>query len=350
MESAKEYPKIAFVSQPEYFRFMYEHDLDDFAEVREFKLTYSMDTEQFSDLLEYSADFNIFFRGEYVPNEVLRQLRGVKIDLSSEPFPREINRHIEYTGDSLERYCFFRVIRDKPFDYVFHYDASSLNFMQSDGLMLSGEFAFPVATGVYKPMDVPKEWDIFFIGRSTKHREQFFGPLKHYYNFLHVAHGIWGAELVRYMSAARICLNVHAEDEISWEPRLQMMLACGAFVISEQITPNAYLRPGIDYIEVTNKDEMFDAVSHYLQFPNERDTIAMSGYNRVQELLCSRTAFKGLIEGIYLGKYPRFAPKPGRSFLDFYSKARKISVKLRSLLLQECGICYERLCNNKQEI
>lgn len=321
MESAKEYPKIAFVSQPEYFRFVYEHDLDDLAEVREFKLTYSMDTEQFSDLLEYGADFNIFFRGEYVPSEVLQKLRGVKINLSSEPFPREINRHIEYTGDSLERYRSFRVIRNKPFDYVFHYDASSLNFMLSNGLKLSGEFAFPVAIGVYKPMDIPKEWDIFFIGRSTNHREQFFGPLKHYYNFLHIAHGIWGAELVRYMSAARICLNVHAEDEISWEPRLQMMLACGAFVISEPVTPNAYLRPGIDYIEVSNKDEMFKTISHYLSHEEERRRIAESGYLRVRELLSSNKVFKNLLEGIGQDRYPKFKVEPGHVFQQAVEEA-----------------------------
>src|SRR3990172_4577230 len=244
MEHPKINLKIAFISQPEYFRFMYEHDLDDFADVREFKLTYTMDAGQFSDLLEYGADHNIFFRGEHVPGEVLRELKGVKINLSSEPFPREIDGHIEFTCDSLKRYRAFKEINNKPFDYVFHYDASSLRYMLKDGLKLSGEFAFPVATSVYKRADLPKEWNIFFIGRSTDHREQIFGPIKHYYNFLHIAHGIWGADLVKYMNAAQICLNVHAENEISWEPRLQMMLACGAFVISEPVTPNAYLRPG----------------------------------------------------------------------------------------------------------
>lgn len=320
--------KTAFISQPEYFRFMYEHDLDEFADVREFKFMYSMVAEQFSDLLEYNADFNIFFRGEYVPDEVLQQLRGIKINLSSEPFPREINGHIECTTDSMERYRSFQIIRSKPFDYVFHYDASSLNFMQSDGLKLSGEFAFPVATNVYKPIDIPKQWDVFFIGRSTNHREQFFGPLKHYYNFLHIAHGIWGAELVKYMSAARICLNVHAEDEVSWEPRLQMMLACNAFVISEPITPNTYLRPGIDYVEVSSKDEMFEAASHYLSHEEERRKIAESGYLRIQELLSSKKVFKSLLDGISEGRYPKFKAKSGSFFWGLYSNLLKALIKI----------------------
>jgi hypothetical protein len=334
MESVIENPKIAFISQPEYFRFIYEHDLDDLAEVSEFKLTYSMNEAQFSDILEFNADYNFFFRGEYVPSEVLQKLRGVNINLSSEPFPREINGHIEFSGDSLGRYSSFRMIRNKPFDYIFHYDASSLNFMKRDGLTISGDFAFPVATGVYKPIAVPKEWDIFFIGRSTNHRERYFGPLKHNFNFLHIAHGVWGIDLVKYISASRICLNVHAENEISWEPRMQMMLACRAFIISEQITPNKYLRPGIDFILVGNQNEMIDAVSHYLLFPDERDAIALSGYNRVQELLCCRTAFDGLIEGIVMQRYPKFAPKPGNRFVGFYCMAMENFLKMKKLLFK----------------
>jgi len=114
MKSLKENPKVAFVSQPEYFRFMYEHDLDDFCRGARDKLTYSMDVEHFSDLLDYNADFNVFFRGEYVPGEVLQKLNGIKINLSSEPFPREIGGRIESTADSLERYHLFKQIRNKP--------------------------------------------------------------------------------------------------------------------------------------------------------------------------------------------------------------------------------------------
>jgi len=320
--------KIAFICQPEYFRFTYENDLDAFARVKEFKFNYSMTAEQLSELLKYNADVNFFFRGEFVPPQILEQLSGVRINLSSEPFPREIDQKLEYTSDSLNRYdVFFREIRNKPFDYVFHYDAASLHFMQTHGLRLSGEFAFPVATDVYKPMDIPKEWDIFFIGRSTNHREQFFGPLKHYYNFLHIAHGIWGPDLVKYMNAARICLNVHAEDEVSWEPRLQMMLACGVFVISEPVTPNNYLRPGVDYIEVANKDEMYKVASHYLGHEAERRKIAESGYFRVQELLNSKKAFKSLLDGISEDRYPRFKADPSRALWEPYNILRKVLLK-----------------------
>jgi hypothetical protein len=63
--------KIAFISQPEYFRFIYEHSLDNFAEVFEFKLRMGLKSEDFAELIAYQADCNFFFRGEFVPDGVL---------------------------------------------------------------------------------------------------------------------------------------------------------------------------------------------------------------------------------------------------------------------------------------
>ena len=325
-------PKVAFISQPEYFRFTYENELDDIADVMEFKYNYSMPPEAFLPLQEFNADVNFFFRGEFVPNTVLERLRGKKVNLSSEPFPRVIEGRTVYTIDSLDRYLMFRQIEGKAYDYIFHYDAASLPFFEWDGLKLSGEFAFPVATNVYKPVDQPKTWDVFFIGRSTPWREIFFGKLKHYYNFLHVSHGIWGPDLVDYIGRSRICLNVHAENEVSWEPRMQMLLACGAFVISEKITPNRYLRPGVDYIEITRHDEIFDKAVYYLEHEDERNAIAENGLNRVRELLDSKKTFVEMIRKLEHNEYPVFSGASRYKYLSNYSKFLKFSERPRNFL------------------
>jgi len=308
--------KIAFISQPEYFRFIYEHDLADFADVFEFKLQMGMEFGNFAPLIEYQADYNFFFRGEFVPKGVLENLHGHKIALSSEPFPRVVDDRYEYTRDSINRYLNFRTIRDKPYDYVFHYDGASLPVLTSDEIYVSGEFPFPVATSVYSSRLKPNLWDIFFIGRSTLHRERHFGYLKHHYNFLHICHGVWGPELVDYMCASKICLNVHAENEISWEPRMQMMLSCGVFVISEKITPNSILRPGVDYIEIGSPHELFEAVEYYLRHDDERQEIARSGAERIREMLDSRTNFRKLVEDINNQKYDKFRVGRGSTFFN----------------------------------
>jgi hypothetical protein len=203
-----------------------------------------------------------------------------------------------------------------PYDYVFHYDAASLPMLSWDGLQISGHFALPVATRTYRPVERPRDWDIFFIGRSTPHRESHFGLLKHRHHFLHICHGVWGPDLVDYLVRARICLNVHAEREISWEPRMQMMLACGAFVISERITANPYLRPGIDYVQVDSPAQMHEAVAHYLANDEEREQIARSGCERVRSLLSARTAFPDLVSRIEDGTVPRFNAGGGAKLMD----------------------------------
>lgn len=329
--------KIAFIGQPEYFRFTYESDLDKFADVKEFKFIYSMGEDEFKDLLNFDADYNFFFRGEFVPNVVLSNLNGVKVNLSSEPFPRKINDRIEFTRDSLNRYCLFRKIRNKPYDYVFHYDRNSLRFMEMDGLHLSGEFAFPVATGTYQPMNLEKKWDLCFIGRSTIHREQIFTPLKHNYNFLHIAHGIWGKSLTELINQSKISLNVHAENEISWEPRLQLLLACETFVISEPISPNDYFRPGIDYIEVTKREDWFKTVTYYLNHSEERQEIAAAGYHRTLELLDSKKIYKSVIADIESGRFPKFKTTSGSLFWNIYNNLLKIWRSFRKGIIKTSG-------------
>jgi len=328
--------KIAFVSQPEYFRFCYEQDLSVDHEVREFPFHFGMNDEEFADLIDFDADVNFFFRGEFFPSTLLPRLRGMKVALSSEPFPRNLGSKLEYTRDSIKRYLDFRSrIRSQRFDYVFHYDESSLGFMARDGLELSGAFAFPVATDTYVDRQLEPKWDMFFIGRSTPHRERYFGPLKHHFQFLHICHGIFGPPLTEYMAQAKINLNVHAEPEISWEPRMQMLLATGAFVISEPITPNSHLRPGIDYVEVTSPSDMYEKVAYYLTHDDERRRVASSGRARIQEILNAKRNFELLIGDLHQGKYPRFnTRKPSRrvtalaKYFDAEARARAFFRKL----------------------
>lgn len=305
--------KLAFISQPEYFRFMYEHELDFLGEVREFVFTFSMTEKDFGALEEYDPDVSFFFRGEFFPEEVLRRLRGIKVSLSSEPFPNVINGELNYTLDSLKRYIVFRRIAHKSFDYVFHYDASSLPFIENDGMHLSGVFYFPVATTVYRKEHREKKWDFFFIGRSTAYREKFLLPLKHQYHFLHICHGVWGEELVDYANQSRILINLHAENEMSWEPRVQMLMATGNMIMSEKITPNPYLIPGRDYVEFASRQDLHEKADYYLKHEEEREAIALNGMRTIHAMFDAKKLFPELIDGIMNQGYGKASYSPGRS-------------------------------------
>lgn len=322
--------KIAFVGQPEYFRFCYETDLNEIYQVKEFSIIVNGVMNDFVELHKYKPDLVFIFRADYLPASFFENLKCIKIALSSEPFPRHMNKTLVYTKDSFKRYLYFRRnIRSKKIDYLFHYDKASLNYMSRDGLNLSGSFLFPVATNFYLPQINHKKWDIFFIGRDTRHREKYFLPLKKNFNFLHIAHGVFGEDLLKYISQSSICINVHAENEVSWEPRMQMLLAAGAFVISEKITQNEVLRPGIDYIEASNPDDMYEKVKYFLENPEEITRISNSGRNRIEKELQSSKIFQSLINDIQNNKYMRFQAKSGLFWINLLDYLLSINTAIK---------------------
>lgn len=296
--------KVAFIAQPEYFDFHYRDILEDAYEVQYFQNSFSENPEFFRSLVDFDADINIFFRGELVPAEVLNALSGIRVNMSSEPFPKILNRSIIYTADSLERFQFFLRIFDRPYDYIFHYDEVSREFFENQGIQLSGFFPFPIATELIKPdPSAVKKWDMFFSGRSTPHRDVFFGPLKRDFNFLHINHGVVGPDLLEFIQKCRISLNVHAENEISWEPRTQFLMAAGSLLVSEPLSPSCPLRPGIDFIEVSDGWNMYETCRKIIADYDSYKHIAENGRNRIVEVLSSSKNFPAFFQDILDGKF-----------------------------------------------
>lgn len=297
--------KVAFVAQPEYFQCHYGGDLDNLYDVVSFRMTFSGRPEDFRAVMEFDADINVFFRGEFVPDPVLESLSGIRVNLSTEPFPKLLDEEFIYTSDSISRVKTFLGIVDKKFDYIFHYDEASREFLEKQGIHLSGYFPLPIAIQTYRPLDIAKEHDLFFIGRSTEHRERFFGPLKRDFDFLHIAHGITGQKLLPYLSSARFAVNVHAEDELSWEPRIQLSLACGTLMVSEPISPNTIIRPGREFIEVQTPSELYEVGREIISNPEAFESIRLSGFERVRQYLSADKAFQALFEGLTNGNFER---------------------------------------------
>ncbi len=165
-----------------------------------------------------------------------------------------------------------------------------------------------------KRMNWKKKWVVFFIGRSTEYRERFLGLLKHYKNVLHIAHGIYGHDFVDFINQSKLVLNLHAENEISWEPRVQMLLACGSMLLSHKITKNDYLTPGVDYIEVDNNDpsDLFSKVEYFLSHENERSVIAANGLTKIRQNFNSLHKFSSLVDDINNKKFNKVSYDPER--------------------------------------
>jgi hypothetical protein len=305
--------KVAFVGQPEFFQMCYENDLDDLYEVGSFPLRFDpaldmqADSSTMRDLIAFKPDITIFFRSDYISSKLLEALSGIKIGYSTEPFPKFIKNKFYYTMDSIRRFKSFLRTAERKFDFVFHYDEASREFIEMMGIRLSGYQPLPVATRKWHPPSDPpsKSWDIVFIGRSTEHRERFFGPLKRDLQFLHIAHGITGTDAMPYYHAARIVLNVHAEPELSWEHRVQTVMACGALVVSEPLSPNSYLVPGRHYVEASSPQDLHDECRKILSRESAYEPMRVAARKIVDERLSARTVFPGLLAACASGEFPK---------------------------------------------
>jgi hypothetical protein len=309
--------KVAFVGQMEYFRFHFENDLKDLYDVKKFHLRwFDPPDDYYEDLVSFRPDLTVVFRGEFLPPALLPRLSGIKIAISSEPMPKIFDGKHMQTADSLGRFRLFQTIFDRSFDFIFHYDQSSESFFQSQGVHLSGFIPLPIATETLKPLAVTPWRDILFFGRSTPHREDFLALLKREFDVLHIAHGFPGPhgtierDFLPVISSFHIALNVHAENELSWEPRLQQMLACGVLVVSEPISPNPYLVAGRDFLCTATPADLYETCRNILRDPTKFAHIRKSGVERVQTQLGTRTIFPKLFSDIIAGAYPppRFIP------------------------------------------
>lgn len=311
--------KIAFIYQKEYFEYHFdEHVCTDKFHFRQFYITsqvmWEID-ETYEEAINFKADINIIIRGECVPTHIAKKFSGIKVAISTEPFPKIINNQFNYTLDSINRLKYFLNVFDKNFDYIFHYDQASESFLRGQGIELSGYFPLPIADQTYKPFQTEeKKWDICFIGRSTPHREELLRPIKHTFKVLHITHGLCGRELLDYINLSKINLNLHAEAEISWEPRLQLLLACETVAISEVISPNDYLIAGKHYLEIQRKEELLPLCETILKNYEKFDNIKKMGRLQVSKCLSSYNNFDTLIQNILNKKYSK--PLFNKSKLD----------------------------------
>jgi spore maturation protein CgeB len=316
--------KVAFISQPLYLRCFYEDGLDAQYDVFEFPQHYGLDLDRYRPLIDFNADVNIFFEAECIPNEVLTSLKGKKIAICVEPIPKYVNGKVIKSKDMKRRLAKISNLKKNDVDYLFHYDPSSVNFLRERSFKIIDSFNLPIAVNTYKPLDLQKKWDLFFIGRSTDHREDYLGHIKHNFNMLHIAHGVFGNDLVQFINQSKMAVNLHCEKTLSYEPRMQLYMACRIAVMSEPLSSNDLFIPGKHYIEFRSKSEFWGKFEYYLKHEKEREQIAMNGYELILKELDSKKIFSKLVEDVLNGRYDAIDTKVNRKNCWFPFRLRHL--------------------------
>jgi len=246
---------------------------------------------------EKDIDVWFFFRGEFLHHDYAKQLKGVKVNISTEPIQR-----------SDTPFCLQHT--KGKFDKFFHYDKTHIPWIEkTQNIKVDGEFQLPVNLDLYRYLELPQQWDVGFIGRSTdsreRHfdqftprREQYMSTLKHLTKFLHVSHGLFEEELIRILNMIKIHLNIHIGTYPQLQHRVQNAVACKQFVLSERLSHNDDLEEYKHFVPFLNASDLVEKVDYYLEHENERKKIAQQGYDYVTKRFNAETEWAKLIDKV----------------------------------------------------
>ncbi len=131
----------------------------------------------------------------------------------------------------------------------------------------------------HRDMGLDRRFDVAFVGTEGKKnlRGELLKALVRRYPNSFI--GRAGSDLLSNIySSAKIGFNYSINDDINM--RMFEILSCGALLVTNLIRGNGFgeiFSPGVNIAVYRNKNELFEAIDHYLACDDEREKIAKEG-------------------------------------------------------------------------
>ena len=140
---------------------------------------------------------------------------------------------------------------------------------------------------MYRKLNLPKFYDVFFVGTLTPRRKKILGTLAK--RFKVEFRNIWDLEeQVRFYNQSKIVLHINAFHFLTMEHlnlRACDVMGCGTFMLHEDVVfhKQAEDRKHMVYWSFNDIDDLADIIEYYLSHEEERERIAESGYRFVRD-------------------------------------------------------------------
>jgi hypothetical protein len=223
------------------------------------------------------------WRPEIVPPGLFDGLRAKRIGYLTEPLPRPGD---EPHPDLEQRLEYLRATDQVNFDAFVSFDPLIVPTVERY-LPVWRSVPIPVSDRLYAPQPATTD-QVVFVGRSTPHREEFLGPVKHDFDVVHIAHGFTGDRLVQLLHDSAVVINLHNEPYPSFENRVPASLAAGALVVTEPLSPTHGLQPGSDYVEVTTPWDLWRILSEVRRAPDDWRATRAAGRREAERFRASK--------------------------------------------------------------
>lgn len=280
--------RLAFIGQKEYFGYTALRETAHGVEPRFFHLHHGGDIETVLPALRaFAPDVVLAYRPELFEAGAFAEVDAVTIGYLTEPLPRPGS---EPHTDQADRLRQLRAADPDNFDRVCSYDP---HIEQAAGEVLEiwRSFPIPVADSEFTtgPLRAPKGAPVLlFSGRSTPHRNRYLDGLKKDFDVVHLAHGVTDERMAPFLAEADISINLHNHPYLNYENRVSHSMAAGLAVFSEPLSPRWGLVPGVDYVEVTDRSELYEATVAATAVPDSLRTMRLSARRKAERFRASR--------------------------------------------------------------
>jgi hypothetical protein len=278
--------RIAFVGQGVYFeQCSLEHPTDGLTPTFiDFRAT-APPEPLLAKLQELDPDVVIVFRPEIIPTGLFSSMRALKVGYLTEPLPR--GRKASHS-DLASRMRDLEEVDATNFNRIVSFDPLIAE-TASAVLDVWRSLAIPVADSLF--MDVRERARpprLLFVGRSTEHREKLLAPVKESHPIAHIGHGLFGERLIRFLERADVQLNLHNHPYPTFENRVCIALAAGHLVISEPLSPQHGLEPGVHYLEAETPEQVSALVEELVANPDAFLDVQQAGRRQAESFRASR--------------------------------------------------------------
>jgi hypothetical protein len=280
--------RLAFIGQREYFGYTSLHDTVAGVEPRFFHLHNGGDIETVLPALKaFAPDVVLAYRPELIAAGAFDEIDAVTIGYLTEPLPRPGRERHHDLEDRLRQ---LHAADAHNFDRVCSYDPY-IEQAASEVLEIWRSFPIPVADSEFSsgPLQAPKGAPVLlFTGRATKHRNDFLDSLKKDFDVIHVAHGVTDERLAPFLAEADIGINLHNHPYLNYENRVSHYAAAGLAIITEPLSPRWGLVPGVDYVEVSERWDLYRATVALTATPDALRTMRISARRKAERFRASR--------------------------------------------------------------
>lgn len=245
-------------------------------------------------LLQQKADLVLVCKGEFIPPELIKSL----------PYPTALwyceqignDTSIDYAAILRRNELAYNVT---AFDYVFSHDKTNLQIYRDMGCKnVSWLPCVAVNTHIHKKLDVPRKYDVTFVGSQTPRRKAILSALEKHVKVFNP--NVWeGNTLNEIFNESKIVLNIHLSDLLNTETRIGEVLGAGSFLLTEELSCQELFTDGKHLAQWRQGDVegLVKIIQYYLTNEAGREKIAEEGHRfaveyhsfekRMQQLLAT---------------------------------------------------------------